>query len=610
MHRRYYSYIYLYNADADKKSPARQNMGEGKIPTVGITISVNTTVLSPTRNIKLNQMENGSNTKEYAVEERHDERMLGSVDYARRSRARKSAERALRAVVYARVSTKEQSSEEKSSVPAQLEKCHLCIQTKKWSFVREYKDEGISGHLTIERHGLQEMLRDGREKKFDLIVVKDYDRFARNKDAAGILRQELKKLGIQVYALNTPVEPKSITKYDPDEDDSLTIMETISDMRADLERKQIRRRMKDGKDGIAKAGNLPNRVPYGYRVIRYIEGTKMRRRIEIDEEASSRVRHIFTEYTSGKGDRKIAIGMNDHGWRSPQGSEWTTRGVKYILGNAIYTGRVLWGWRHAKYAITKDWIERGKMGYAGPGNHEAIINDVTFEKAQEIRQGRTTGARGGAGRSHGVLTGIAKCIRCGSGVGYQKRYHTRSKKNENWKDTITFEYICTGYKYRGKCSQRVMSAIKLEGAVIDHIKNLYAHPKVQEKIIYDGKDPASIDNEKEIARLAREIAILPEKEKRHTEAYEKGLQTLDQYQENLARLRAESKKNHMERDNLLTLCSLTAQKSDVVQKLVTSMHDFDTFWGALQLDEKKLIIRSIISEIRAGDGRVEVDFIL
>ncbi len=558
-------------------------------------------------------MEHGSNTKEYSpnvTEERRDGRLLGSLHYAQRSRARKNAELALRAASYYRVSNREQAGEDKTSISSQRDKCRACIESKGWKFIKEYADEGISGHLTIERHGLQEMLRDAREKKFNLIVVKDYDRFARNKDAAGILRQELKKLGIQVYALNTPVEPKSINKYDPDEDDSLTIMETISDMRADLERKQIRRRMKDGRDGVAKAGNLPNRVPYGYRVIRFIEGNKMRRRIEIDEEAASRVRHIFTEYTSGKGDRKIAIEMNNRGWRSPQGSLWTTRGIKYILGNAVYTGRVLWGWRHAKYSITKDWIERGKMGYAGPGNHEVIIDDKLFERAQEIRQGRTKNVRGGAGRSFGMLTGIAKCIRCGAGVGYQKRYHNRSKENKNWKDTITFEYICTGYKYHGKCSQRVMSAIKLEGAVIDHIKNLYAHPKVQEKIIYDGKDQVSIDNEKEIARLTREITILPEKEKRHTEAYEKGLQTLEQYEDNLARLRSESKKNHMDKGRLETERSLTTQKSDVVAKLVNSMHNFDTFWNALQLDEKKLIIRSIIGQIRAGDGRVEVDFIL
>lgn len=556
-------------------------------------------------------MDNGSNTIKHEADSPligGDEQLLGSLHYRKRMTARRKADRALRAVIYARVSTKQQADEDKSSVPAQLEKCELCIRSKKWDYVREYRDEGISGHLTIERHGLQEMLRDAREKKFDVIVVKDFDRFARNKDSAGMIRQELKALGIQVYALNTPVEPKPLNKYEPDEDDSQTIMETISDMRADLERNQIRRRMKDGKTAVAKNGNLPNRVPYGYQVVRYIEGAKMKRRVEIDEEAASRIRFIFGEYTSGKGDRKIALEMNERGWRSPQGSHWSSRAVTYILGNAIYTGRVLWGWRHAKYAITKDWIERGKVGHVGPGNHPAIIDDVTFKRAQEIRQGRSPVVRGATARSFGLLTGIAKCIRCGSGVGYQKRHHIRSKKNPNWKDTLTFEYVCGGYKYKGICSPRVMSATKLEGAVLDHIKNLYAHPKVQESIVYDSKNQNMLDSEREIARLEREISLLPEKEKRHLEAYEKGLQTLEQCEANIARLRAEAKKNHMEADGFKTERSLTAQKSDVISKLVASMHDFNNFWSALQLDEKKLIVRSIIRQIRAGDGRVEIDF--
>ena len=47
-----------------------------------------------------------------------------------------------------------------------------------------------------------------------------------------------------------------------------------------------------------------------------------------------------------------------------------------------------------------------------------------------------------------------------------------------------------------------------------------------------------------------------------------------------------------------------------IQKLVSSLKDFDRAWKAMQLDEKKLILRSIIKEIRGGNGKVEIDFIL
>jgi len=515
----------------------------------------------------------------------------------------------LRAVIYMRVSTQEQA-QGKASLPDQLETCQKVIAQKEWKFIKDYRDEGISGHLTEERHGLQSMLRDGRDHKFDLIIVKDYDRFARNKDAAAIIRQELKELGIQVYAINTPVEPKPVNEYDPNEDDSATIMETISDMRADLERKQIMRRMKMGKTAKAQAGNIPNNVPYGYRVIRTLEGAKIKRTVVANEEEASRVKFIFNEYARGLGDRKIAIEMNRKGWKAPRGKGWTISAIRYLLSNPTYTGKVWWGWRHALYRKTKEWRRRGKVGIITKGVHEAIIDEPTFKLVQETRSGRRKNCKGGVGRSLGLLTGIAKCIRCGSGVGYQKRFHSRSQKNPRWKDTITYEYICTGYKYKGICSPRVMSAAKLESAVLDHIKNLYNHPKVQERIVYDGKNSDELEQEKEIARLEKEISSLPDKETRYRDAYERGIDDIDQYATNLTQLRERQEKNRMERDRLVALSSLSAQKVSAIQKLVSSMKDFDTAWETMELDERKMILRSIIREIRAGEGRVEIDFIL
>src|SRR5260370_41565686 len=146
--------------------------------------------------------------------------------HEREPQPQKKSKQIIRAVIYARVSTQEQA-QKKTSIPDQVQECGKIIGHKGWSFIQEYKDEGVSGHLTEERHGLQSMLRDARQHKFDLIVVKDFDRFARNKDAAGIVRQELKGLGIQTYSVNTPVDPKPPGEYDPDDDDLGTIVETI-----------------------------------------------------------------------------------------------------------------------------------------------------------------------------------------------------------------------------------------------------------------------------------------------------------------------------------------------------------------------------------------------
>ncbi len=209
----------------------------------------------------------------------------------------------LLAVDYLRVSTQEQA-QQKTSIPSQSEACRKTIGEKGWEFYKEYKDEGISGHLTEERNGLQSMLREAREHRFDLIVVKDYDRFARNKDSAGSIRKELKDLGIQVYAINTPVEPKPISEYDPDADQITTMMETVSDMKSDIERKQILLRMKDGKLNRAKAGKIPNKVPYGYKVIRSLDGARIKRDIMVVDEQAERVKFIFNDTRAARATGK------------------------------------------------------------------------------------------------------------------------------------------------------------------------------------------------------------------------------------------------------------------------------------------------------------------
>ena len=111
-------------------------------------------------------------------------------------------------------------------------------------------------------------------------------------------------------------------------------------------------------------------------------------------------------------------------------------------------------------------------------------------------------------------------------------------------------------------------------------------------------------------RLTREIEAEQTKLLRQHEAYERGINSLETYQANIGRIRAETAKSRMEQDGLQSLQHLTSQKAAAIGKLVASFRDFDTLWNAMELDERKMILRSIIKEIRAGNEKVEIDFIL
>lgn len=516
----------------------------------------------------------------------------------------------IRAVVYARVSTKEQAKG-KASIPDQLEVCERAVHEHKWDYHEKFTDSGISGHLTEERPGLQALLRDARAHKFNVVVVKDFDRFARNRSAATIIREELKELGIQTYALTTPIEPRDPQTYDPDEDDLGVIVEGMSDIRSDLERKGIIRRMKMGKMSKAKDGLIPNKVPYGLRVERYLDTRgKVHRKIHVDEKAAKIIRIIFTLYNSGLGVQKIAIQLNNEKHPTSGGGLWSAASIKYILRNPTYTGKVWWGWRHAEYKKTKDRRARGMQGIIAEGQHEAIISQEVFDKAQDVQKQRQQFGKGGSGRSKGLLTGLLKCIRCGKGGGYQKRYHKRSKKNPHWHDTITYEYICLGKKYYGICSNRIMSADKVEGAVTDQIRNIYNHPKVQDKIIYKGNHKTKTGLERELKQLEKEKIRIPERLKRQQEAYEMNVIPIEEYGKALQRLREGEENIDREITRINSTLFQLGQNIEILQKFAVTLKNFDRLWPRISLEEKKQILRTIIKQIRAGDGRVEIDFVL
>jgi len=515
------------------------------------------------------------------------------------------------AAIYVRVSTKEQA-DGKISPTDQLESCKRAIKEHSdWKLYKEYVDLGVSGHLTEERAGFQAMLRDAREHKFNLVMVKDFDRYARNRAAATVTREELKELGIQTYAINSPVEPRDPQTYDPDEDDVTVMVEGMSDIRSDLERKAISRRLKMGRTGKAKEGNIPNRAPFGYKIDRSInEHGKIVRSIYLDDEGASIIRSIFDQYLKGLGVQKIAKELNKQGKKSPMGGIWTAHSIKYMLCNITYTGKVSWGWRLSEYKRTKEKNQRGKVGIVVQGNHPPIISKEVFNKAQEIKKERGISVRGGTSRSLGLLTGLLKCVRCGKGGNYQTRHHKRSCSNENWHDTTTYEYLCSGYKYSGICSPRIMSATKLEGAVLDQIRSLYGNQKIQKQIIYKGNDETKQNLSDELLKLEQEHNRLPERLKRQQEAFERNIITVEEYGNAMTRLRDEGGRYELEVTRLKTNLLQLDQNIDVMKRFANTLKDFDNLWGKMMLDEKKQILRTVIKQIRAGDGKIEIDFVL
>jgi DNA invertase Pin-like site-specific DNA recombinase len=115
--------------------------------------------------------------------------------------------------------------------------------------VEEYRDEGISG-TKDSRPALDKLMKDARARKFDLIVVARFDRFARS--VSHLLRtlEEFSHLGVDFVSLS-----ESIDTSTPVGKMIFTVLGAV----AELERNLIRERVHMGISRARKQGKALGR---------------------------------------------------------------------------------------------------------------------------------------------------------------------------------------------------------------------------------------------------------------------------------------------------------------------------------------------------------------
>lgn len=106
-------------------------------------------------------------------------------------------EQPLRVAAYCRVST--DSEEQRRSLQNQIEFYSNYIRRQtNWTLVNVYSDT-TSGIRTKKRYGYQQLLKDCRKGKIDLIIVKSLSRFGRDTKETIEQIRRLKRMNIGVY---------------------------------------------------------------------------------------------------------------------------------------------------------------------------------------------------------------------------------------------------------------------------------------------------------------------------------------------------------------------------------------------------------------------------
>ena len=227
---------------------------------------------------------------------------------------------------YCRVSTGKE--DQLNSLEVQKQYFQDYAERNHHRLVHLYADEGISGTKISKREQFKQMLDDAERGCFDLVVVKDISRFARNTVDLLESVRKLKRLGIEVQFLTANMTSMGDSEF------VLTMMGAL----AQEESANTSKRVKFGKKVNAEKGRVPNLV-YGYDKINGEYFT-----MDINQEEAAVIRQIFRWYIDeGYGGSKIASMLNQQGFRTKRGCNWTQNSVCGILNNELYTGKVING---------------------------------------------------------------------------------------------------------------------------------------------------------------------------------------------------------------------------------------------------------------------------
>jgi DNA invertase Pin-like site-specific DNA recombinase len=355
--------------------------------------------------------------------------------------------KAKRALIYDRVSTGMQA---KSGYSAgadgfQVQGCLECAQRHLpgVAFIREPIEDVDSG-AEWELEGILEALRLAKARAYDVLLVWNTDRFARNTVKRAVYTAELERHGVRVVFVQLPVD-------DSPEGRLLVNMKSSID---EYEREIIKLRTRMGALQKARRGLYVGKgyCPFGYRYI--TQWSEMKRRevpvgLEPHPTTAPILRRMYDDACSLT-LLEIAAWLTAERVPTPTGRRgaWGYSSVRLILKNPLYKGSA----RYADVTIPVP----------------PLVDDDTWAWAQRCMTDRRKIRRGRSQADAWELRGLLTCGYCGGAL----------STSSNWgkADALTRRYTCLrGIRFRTEsygwepCPMKDFDAETLERAAWEKV---------------------------------------------------------------------------------------------------------------------------------------------
>ena len=485
---------------------------------------------------------------------------------------------------YCRVSTDKE--DQLNSLDAQKAFFSEYTQRTGDNLVRLYADEGISGTKIKNRKEFLRMMADAEHGVFDMVVVKDISRFARN--TVDLLQniRKLKSLGIETQFLTANMTSMGNSEF------VLTIFGAL----AQEESANTSKRVKFGKKINAKKGKVPN-IVYGYDKIigDYFN-------LEINKQEAEVVGQIYSWYLQeGYGAAKIASILNKKGYKTKRNCNWSQNAVCRILTNELYTGKIINGKQEVEDFLTGQRKEKDETEWIVVERPDLkIIEPEDFEKVQEILHGRHASFNMNRERQSNkyLFSTLIRCKECG----WSFRRTVRTYKN------TYVRWVCSGHN--GKGVENCPNAVTVDedelievlqeyfNQVLSQKKKLVQYVVGEFQRIYKAKDE-NVAYEKELNSQLNKLTKLRQK---YMDMYADDLITREELNEKIGGSRKEIERLEKE----LKMVSYHLTKEDQLESILN--HTFKAIEDITDVREMtNMQLKQLIQKIEVDkEGNVEI----
>ena len=502
------------------------------------------------------------------------------------------------------------------SVDEELDRDNVSIENQKSiiaDFVKQkfpdssltfYEDRDRSGYTFEQRENYQSMRRKLVSREIDILIVKDFSRFARRNSRGLVELEDLRDAGVRIISIGDNIDF-------PNDDDWLKIQfqflineMPVTDTSKKV-RSVVRRRQEDGKWICA--------APYGYIVNKH-------QAFEIVPTEAEIVRQIFKLYIDGWGYKKIANHLTDEGIPTPRMAErermeaagdeykrevksvWSIVTVQTILDNDFYIGT----FRQGKYTRKKingaDLKQDADAHFVFENHHQAIIDYRTFSTVRALREQRTTSNYRGVKKNDNVYSGFLECGDCGSPMFAMSRLDIKDA------------YRCGLYHRRGlkACSSHHIRVDKLDELLKEYVRLVRANSadmleRLNADLAKENEDVS--ETEQSVSHLEEVLADLQDELKATKRQRIRDIMKHPEQEETLDEMYDEMESDLVKRiEGLQKQIEMAADKRNMIIRVnraaKTAMDVFEDILNKEKLDRNDLQL--IIEKIKVYEDHIDV----